>query len=219
MGAQLIWQNSKYRCENYEGSDTKEVVIPHGASTKTYPLICYSHTPVTKPELRQRTGQNSGKPSTTLASSISAYKNKFTTCNGHRSVNDNDNPEPNVTAEVGKLSYAEQINTIRSAIQTEIDARKKHAMYSGKISDAEDSVSSGTVEYKDYIVSLQSEITNADKEGRGYPNKQINFTQYVSASDLNTLKDITIQVMRDCICYSDCNSYAVCWCHGYCNYY
>lgn len=217
MGAQIIWQKSKYRCENYEGTDTKEVVIPRGPSTKTYPLICYSHTPVTKPELHNRTSKGSLRPSTILNSQT--YGNKFTRCNGHRAVRNLANSEPNVTAVVREVSQVEQINTVRNAISAEITERKKHVMYSGKIVDAEASVSAYTIELKDYIVNLQSEITNADKEGRGFPTKQIDFTQYVSASDLNTLKDITIEVMRDCICYSDCNMYAVCWCHGYCNYY
>lgn len=217
MGAQIIWQNSKYRCENYEGTDTEEVIIPHGPSTKTYPLICYSHTPVIAPELHNRTSKGSAKPLTVLNSQT--YRNKFTTCNGHRAVRNPAESEPDVTAVVREVSQAEQINTVRNAIQTEITRRKQHAMYNDKIADAENPVSAHDIELKDYIVSLQSEITNADKEGRGFPTKQINFTQYVSASDLNTLKDITIEVMRDCICYSDCNMYAVCWCHGYCNYY
>lgn len=216
MGAQIIWQNNKYRCEDYEGKDTGEVIISHGGSTKTYPLICYSHTPVTQPELRNRTSKDSPKPSTALNSRT--YGEKFTKCNGHRAVRDPAESEPNVTAVVGEVSQAKQINTVRNAIQTEITDRKKHAMYSG-IVDAEASVSVHDIELKDYIDKLQSEITDADKEGRGFPTKQIDFNQYVSASDLNTLKDITIEVMRDCICYSDCNSYAVCWCHGYCNYY
>lgn len=217
MGATIIEQNSKYRCEDYEGTDTGEVIVSlDSGSTKTYPLTCYSHTEVTQPELRNLTRKYSLKPSTNLDSKT--YGEKFTRCDGHRAVRNPAESEPDVTAEVGQVSQAEQINTVRYAIQTEITDRKKHVMYRS-IVDAENSVYAHDIEFKAYIDKLQSEITNADKEGRGFPNKQINFRRYVSASDLNTLKDITIQVMRDCICYSDCNSYAVCWCHGYCNYY
>lgn len=114
MGVEQVWHNSKYRCEDYEGTDTREVVISHGPSTKTYPLICYSHTPVTSPEKQNRTSKGSSPPSTSLNSQT--YRSKFTSCNGHRAVRNPAESEPNVTAVANTVSYAKQINTVRNAI-------------------------------------------------------------------------------------------------------
>ena len=201
MGATSKYKSSSYQCSDYQAGNTGRVIRDSsgrtGSTTQTSPITCYSHSSLTS-----------------VGSSTSS------TCSGHRKVNASTRPtEPTATASYGGIIYASTINNIRDAIAAEITQRKQHAMYTS-ISNAEARESVGNIAYKSFITALQAEITNADKEERGYPTKSISFNPtskpLMRESDVNTLKDITIEVIRDCICYSDCNSYSVCWCYGYC---
>lgn len=218
------YQPSKYICKDYKGTNYEEQQFPGGQTSITYPINCYSHKPITNIE-QQNKPKKDDKLSTEL--DIDEYKDKFTKCAGYRNRNQNQNELVllSAKAEIGQLSEAAQINNVRNAIDKEINRRRLHAAYQS-IENAENPVSAGNMEYKKYIEALQNEIVAADIESEldnevnKYPDKSIDFTSpFVSASHLNTLKEMTIQVMEDCICYSDCNEYAVCWCHGYCYYY
>ena len=80
-------------------------------------------------------------------------------------------------------------------------------------------------ELNQYIGKLQSNdsYNNMYKYDQ-YPNNKIDTSKditkkYIRTSLLQEFGEKILQDMQDCICYSDCNGYSVCWCYGNCNYY
>ena len=80
-------------------------------------------------------------------------------------------------------------------------------------------------ELNQYIGKLQSNdsYNNMYKYDQ-YPNNKIDTSKditkkYIRTTLLQEFSTAILQDMQDCICYSDCNGYSVCWCYGNCNYY
>lgn len=94
-------------------------------------------------------------------------------------------------------------------------------------SPANQRVTTNHLMYKDLLSTLESYIKLADKEttinqlGNGPSTETIDFSSnnIIQASDENTLTSIYAATYQDCICYSDCNQFAVCWCYSNCNDY
>ena len=58
-----------------------------------------------------------------------------------------------------------------------------------------------------------------DLEFEDYKDKWIKPSMVLSESNMDIIKDVIKKDLNDCICYSDCNGYAVCYCYGNCNHY
>ena len=119
----------------------------------------------------------------------------------------------------GKNSF---IHKLYSQINIELNARKKHGIYEN-LSTLTSPTTGNSIKTTDLNNAL--EIIKAYYDADYSDLSDYNYVE-VTEKDLvtkNQLSDIMTEfnenVIQDCICYSDCQGYAVCYCYGNCSYY
>lgn len=132
--------------------------------------------------------------------------------------------QQNPTYQNNKTSYVTIQNTTLNVVNSEA---LPDLPATPVASPANQIVTTNHLMYKDLLSTLESYIKLADKEttinklGNGPSTETINFSSdnIIQASDENALTSIYAATYQDCICYSDCNQFAVCWCYSNCNDY
>ena len=115
------------------------------------------------------------------------------------------------------------IATLKTQINKRFVSPKYKALYNDNKLTSLSNISSPIT--GNYITQL-GQLINCIKKLQG----STNYDQYPETTietpnniiQTNIIKDAANAItydMQDCICYSDCNGYSVCWCYGNCNYY
>lgn len=136
-----------------------------------------------------------------------------------------------LTSTVGTDSIINILSTLYTSVNNEIDKRG-----GGVDKISKNWLRNSIIDNNDFNVTLKSKLialnnkyssiyhydAKTDKLIDTKPSID-NFTPgnvVISADHYNSqLKTMVNQVLKDCICYADCNSYYVCYCYGNCNYY
>ena len=163
-------------------------------------------------------------------------------CTGHRTKFSSDSLSIIKDITTSEIILAEQYNVIRQIIKDEFDKRWLSKKYqnpkayiaapttqtsaieiSGKV--LPDEVSSTDCVIKEQLVNLLKYINSSELLSDEYTPADDNTIasklsgDIITENDINYTVDTIKSVLNDCICYSDCNGYSVCWCYGNCNYY
>lgn len=113
------------------------------------------------------------------------------------------------TVPAGALIARDTVIKLQYAINQELQRRSM-------------SNSSFTPVYVDQICypNIISEINNAIYRMRAFSATNPTTGNIMTAStDINPAIQTLNALVAECICYTDCRGYSVCYCHGYCNNY
>ena len=114
---------------------------------------------------------------------------------------------------VGQLYYE---------INVELEQRRQHNIYKD-LSDVTTPSSGSIIDIPDLnsaidTINAYANVSNTDVTI--IPTRKVSSGNLVKKTDFNDLKrDFNSKIVAECICYSDCQAYYVCYCYGNCNYY
>ncbi len=143
-------------------------------------------------------------------------------CTGHRLAVLNGRNYLYPTIINNEYIFAEQYNALKDIIEQEINTRKLSKKYND-LSTV--SIPELTAESKSHIFDEQLiELNNLIVEQKLYHDVATKPTltidnQTIHSIDINKSITALRSLANDCVCYSDCNGYSVCWCYGNCNHY
>lgn len=138
-------------------------------------------------------------------------------CEGHRNKYSNTNTLPD-EVESQTVSTLQKIKALRQSILLELTLRKKSGKYkNAKKIDLVDITDNQMMAYtlKNFATELKRFMKDEYTDTITSPSS----ANIATAKHYNDVVQRTVGMMQDCICYSDCNGYTVCWCHGNCNNY
>ena len=109
----------------------------------------------------------------------------------------------------GAIIARDTISTLQTAINRELQRR-------GMSNSSFTPVYAGQICYP----SLISEINNALYRMRAFSTTNPTAGQIMTAStDINPSIQTLNALVAECMCYTDCRGYSVCYCYGHCNNY
>ena len=121
----------------------------------------------------------------------------------------------------GKNSFISQLYV---QINKELAERRKHSIYASlsdnftKVPNSNEQIFASDLNDALNAIKKYYDIANSDLNNYNYT--EVSTTEIVKKSNLDDLKNkFNATVINDCICYSDCQGYAMCYCYGNCNYY
>lgn len=140
------------------------------------------------------------------------------TCNGHRNGSG-----AYITAinnetiiQGGNTSFVAELY---SQINTELNSRRQHNIYANK-ETVTVPVSGRDISVSDLNNAIEIINDYAINDNISTIEGQVQSGNIVKKSNFNALKEnFNNAVVKNCICYSDCNGYSVCYCYGNCYYY
>ena len=162
-------------------------------------------------------------------------------CTGHRAYYSIESFNTIKSINTSEIILAEQFNRIKQIITDELIKRQNSEKYHiPKAPDVMPGEQTTAIQISKVLPDDVSITDNVIKEQLANLLKYINSSELLSdqykAEDDDTITnkldgDIITEdnknyimntiksVVNDCICYSDCNGYSVCWCYGNCNHY
>lgn len=245
-----------WKCTEYAGlsCDEQQAPVPIGlrcwSNEVPNTVIVYNRCKTNNTSMKYDGWSNGTGDDLYLLSGKPLYNYQTYTCTNHRDKDCSISLDQHPVESDTTIATTQQIEQIRSAINTEITLRQGNPTYqNGNISKtpslstnseflpnlpsspsgspANNTITSNMLMYKQLLETLEDYIKLADKEksinlsGNGPSLSTIDFadTNIIQASDENTLSAIYAETYQDCVCYTDCNGYAVCWCYGNCHNY
>lgn len=157
-----------------------------------------------------------------------------TSCSGHRTIYSTESVlSVNTLKEVKKQTtiLAEKYNTIIDVLDKEFERRKQSNKYKNTVNNGtvpnklrvnENNPNNNPDALAVQLNTLNNYINNtifAKDKFKPNNTSTIQKNDIILAENINTLIETVHNLVQDCICYSDCNGYSVCWCYGNCNYY
>ena len=172
-------------------------------------------------------------PCKNVNSPCAGFTGSTYSCPGHTDLRRSSPPQYE-DYNAGDIVENQDINTLRRALSLELEARKKHSLYTKtNFGSTGTDVNAGDLidhDQQNVIASCIQKLSRSVNSNRSYgdttlgaknvnPHK-VKTTDLVKATDLKDLEAILTHVATDCICYSDCTNhgaaYTYCSCQGQC---
>ena len=166
----------------------------------------------------------SKKPSCSEHGAVGKYEGWTTgqsSCVGHRTGKGTDVSATNdeIIIYGGRDSF---IGQLYYEINVELERRRQHNIYKN-LSDVTTPSSGSIIDTPDLnsaidTINAYANVSNTDVTI--IPTRKVSSGNIVKKTDFNNLKqDFNSKIVAECICYSDCQAYYVCYCYGNCKYY
>ena len=145
-------------------------------------------------------------------------------CIGHRATKGSQisvkNEDFAISSGVGSF-----VSNLFNQINVELNSRKQHAIYSSLsaivVPLQNNQLSTSDLNDALNIICEYYNVTSADIATK-YDYSEVSATvdkQVATSSFIRLASKFNSEVINECICYSDCLQYKVCYCYGNCNHY
>lgn len=172
-------------------------------------------------------------PCTNVNSPCAGFTGSTYKCPGHTDLRQSSPPQYE-DYDVGDVVENPDINKLRDALALELEARKKHSLYTKtNFGNTGSKVNAGDLvdhSQQNIVAECIKKLSQAVNSKRTYGDTtlgtkntnphEVKISDLIEAANLKDLQAILTHIATDCICYSDCTNhagaYTYCSCQGQC---